>query len=108
AEEPIDQVAHELSFGAVGGDTRPIDMAAILFLSDDETFFGHDLEEAENGRVTEWFRSVLVQLRPGFADGARPSFPQHAHEGELAVRRAGWLSPRGEFTWHGRVLRKIS
>jgi hypothetical protein len=51
-KDALEGVFYQLAFGFLRGETRFIDVGALVFVSANQAFASHDLHELENGGIT--------------------------------------------------------
>ena len=84
-EHTLQHVRGELALGLFGGLLGFIDVRALVFVTPDQAFGGHDLHEFQNGGVAESF--FFVEGVMDFADGGGPAIPENLKDLQLGGGR---------------------
>ena len=85
----MQQIAHHLLLGLLGGHGGAVAMGAVGIIAEDETFLRHDLHEFENGGISQGRITRLVDDGHHIANRGGMPLPKGSQNGHFRLRGPG-------------------
>src|SRR5205823_8450374 len=105
AERAIHEIADELTLRLLLAQPRTIDVRAVPLVAFDESFFRHDLQQFQGGRIRG--RTLASQDVVYLPDSAGAAIPQHAQDRQFGVCGPGNGGSRGCCHWTRSIYEQL-